>query len=38
MDKNVQETTTSFVEIMNSNRQVFGKLGHVIQIRVCRLT
>ena len=24
--------------IMNSKRQVMGKLGHVVQIRVCRLT
>ena len=38
MDKNLHETTNLFVEIMNSNRQVFGKLGHVVQIRVCRLT
>ena len=26
------------VEIMNSKRQVMEKLGHVVQIRVCRLT
>ena len=26
------------VEIMNSKRQAMGKLGHVVQIRVCRLT
>ena len=26
------------VEIMNSREQANGKLGHVVQIRVCRLT
>ena len=33
-----RETTNLGVEIMNSNRQVKRKLGHVVQIRVCRLT
>ena len=32
------ETTNLCVEIMNSKRQVKGKLGHVVQIRVFRLT
>ena len=36
--KKLHETTTSGVEIMNSKRQVMGKLGHVVQIRVCPLT
>ena len=26
------------VEIMNNGRQAKGKLGHVVQIRVCHLT
>ena len=38
MDKKLGETTNLCVEIMNSKRQVTGKLSHVIQIRVCRLT
>ena len=38
MDEKLRETTNLFVEIMNSKRQVKGKLGHAIQIRVCRLT
>ena len=38
MDKKLCETTNLCVEIMNSKRQVTGKLGHVVQIRVCRLT
>ena len=38
MDKKLRETTNLCVEIMNSKRQVVGKLGHVAQIRVCRLT
>ena len=32
MDKKLRETTYSRVEIMNSERQVKGKLGHVVQI------
>ena len=36
MDKKLLETTNLCVEIMDSNRQVKGKLGHVVQIRVCR--
>ena len=40
MDKKFLEATNLnlFVEIMNSKQQVKGKLGHVVQIRVCRLT
>ena len=32
MDKKLRVTTNSCVEIMNSNRQVKGKLGHLVQI------
>ena len=40
MDEKLRETTNLCVEIeiMNSKRQVMGKLGHVVQSRVCRLT
>ena len=38
MDKKLRETTNLCVGIMNSKRQVKMKLGHVVQIRVCRLT
>ena len=38
MDKKLRETTNLFVEIINSKRQVMGRLGHVVQIRLCRLT
>ena len=38
MDKKLRETTNSCVEIKNSKRQVEGRLGHVVQIRVSRLT
>ena len=38
MDKKLRETTKSCVEIMNRERQVMEKLGHVVQIRVCHLT
>ena len=38
MDKKLRETPDLCVEIMNSKRQAMGKLGHVVQIRVCRLT
>ena len=38
MAKKLRETTNVGVEIMNSKRQVKRKLGHVVQIRVCRLT
>ena len=38
MDKKLRETTNFCVEIMNSKRHVMRKLGHVVQIRVCRLT
>ena len=38
MDKKLRETTYLCVKIMNSKRQVRGKLGDEVQIRVCRLT
>ena len=38
MDKKLRETTNLGVEIMNSKRQVKRKLGHEVQIRVCRMT
>ena len=38
MDEKLFETTNFGVEIMNSKRQVKGKIGQVVQIRVCRLT
>ena len=38
MTKKLRETTNVCVEIMNSKRQVKGKLGHVVQIRVRRFT
>ena len=38
VDKKLGETTDLCVEIMNSKRQVTGKLSHAVQIRVCRLT
>ena len=38
MDKKLRETTYLCVKIMNSKRQVKGKIGHVVQIRFCRLT
>ena len=38
MDKKLSETTNLCVEIMNSKLRVTGKLGHVVQIRVSRLT
>ena len=38
MDKKLRETTYLCVEIMNSKRQVKGKIGHVVQIRFGRLT
>ena len=38
MDKKLRETTYLCVEIMKSKRQVKGKIGHVVQIRFCRLT
>ena len=31
MDKKLGKTTNLCVEIMNSKRQVMGKLGHVVQ-------
>ena len=33
MDKKLPETTNLGVEIMNSKRQVKGKIGHVVQVR-----
>ena len=38
MDEKLRETTNLGVGIMNSKRQVKGKLGHVVPIRFCRLT
>ena len=38
MDKKLRETANLFVEIINSKRQVMGRLGQVVQIHVCRLT
>ena len=38
MDKKLGEATNLCVEIMSSRRQANGKIGHVVQIRVCRLT
>ena len=38
MVKKLRDTTNLGVEIMNSKQQETGKLGHVVQIRVCRLT
>ena len=38
MDKKLCESTNFCVEIMNSKRHVKGKLGHVVEIRVCSLT
>ena len=38
MDEKLRETTSLRVEVMNSKRQVKGKLGHVVQIRNCRWT
>ena len=38
VDKKLRETTYLCVEIMNSKRQVKGKIGHLVQIRFCRLT
>ena len=35
MDTKLSETTNLCVEIINSKRQVNGKLGHVVQNRVC---
>ena len=34
MDKKLRETTNLCVEIMNSKRQVMGKLGHVVNVMV----
>ena len=36
--KKLHKTTNLGVELMNSKRKVKRKLGHVVQIRVCRLT
>ena len=38
MVKKLRDTTNLGVEIMNSKQQEKGKLGHMVQIRVCRLT
>ena len=36
--KKLRETPNFCREIMNTKRQVKGKLGHVVEICVCRLT
>ena len=38
MDEKLRDTTNLGVEIMNSKQHEKGKLGHMVQIRVCRLT
>ena len=38
MDKKLGEVTKLWVEILSSRRQANGKIGHVVQTRVCRLT
>ena len=38
MDKKLHETTNLCVEIMNGKKQVKGKLGQMVQIRICHLT
>ena len=38
MDKKFRETTNLSVEMVKSKGQVMEKLGHVVQISVCRLT
>ena len=35
--ENWLEATYFWVELINSKRQLRGKLGHVVQIHVCRL-
>ena len=37
MDKNGEKILIFFEELINSKRQLKGKLGHVVQIHVCRL-
>ena len=38
MDIKLREATNLDVEVVNSEQQVNRKLGHPVQIRVCRLT
>ena len=38
MDKKLREATNLCEEIINSKERVREKLGHVVQMRVCRLT
>ena len=38
MEKKLRETTNLGIDKMKSKRQVKRKLGHVVRIRVCRLT
>ena len=38
MDKKLRDTANLGAEIMNGKRHEKGKLGHVVQIHVCRLT
>ena len=37
MDKKLHETTNLCVEIINSKKQVKGKLGQMVQICFCHL-
>ena len=37
-DEKLRESNNLGVEIMNCKQQVKRKLGHVVQIRLCRLT
>ena len=36
MEEKLRETTNLCVKIMNSKQQLKGKLGRMVQIRVCR--
>ena len=38
MDKKLHETTNLGLKTMNRKRKGERKFGHVVQIRVCRLT
>ena len=35
-DENIVKLSICFIEVMNRKRNVEGKLGHVVQIDVCR--
>ena len=36
MDEKLRESTNLCVKIMNSKQQIKGKLGHMVQICICR--